>query len=148
MKEIKIRTDSEGETRRFGRWFSQFLQPKDVVCLTGQLGAGKTVFSKGIGDGLEVSEEVKSPSFTIVNEYDGRLSLYHIDLYRLRSEDFFGLGLDEYLYKNGVVIIEWADKVEEYFSAVGIHITLKRLDGQSRELILRTVKDIDVSSWS
>lgn len=148
MREIKIRTNSAQETRKFGKWLSEFLQPKDVVGLAGQLGAGKTILVKGIGDGLETLEEVKSPSFTIVNEYNGRFPLYHIDLYRLSCDDFFRLGLDEYLYGNGVVVIEWADKVKEYLPGEVIYIELSRLNTQSRELAVHTQKDIDVGSWS
>lgn len=148
MREIKIRTNSAQETRKFGKWLSEFLQPKDVVGLAGQLGAGKTILVKGIGEGLETLEEVKSPSFTIVNEYNGRFPLYHIDLYRLSCDDFFRLGLDEYLYGNGVVVIEWADKVKEYLPGEVIYIELSRLNTQSRELAVHTQKDIDVGSWS
>ncbi len=148
MREIEIRTNSEEETRKFGKWLSQYLEPKDVVGLAGQLGAGKTILVQGIGEGLEVSERVKSPSFTIVNEYSGSVPLYHIDLYRLNSEDFFRMGLEEYLYGDGIVVIEWADKIKEYLPAEGTYITLKRLNAQSRKLALRTGKDIDVGSWS
>lgn len=148
MKEMKITTNSAEETRRFGEWLSQFLQPKDVVGLGGELGAGKTILVQGIGKGLRVSEEVKSPSFTIVNEYSGAIPLYHIDLYRLNSEDFFRLGLEEYLYGSGVVAIEWADKIKEYLPGDRIYIILTRLNAQSRDLTLNTEKEIDVGSWS
>ena len=148
MREIRIRTNSAHETREFGKWLSQFLQQKDVVGLAGQLGTGKTVLAQGIGEGLGVSERVKSPSFTIVNEYGGRVFLYHIDLYRLSNEDFFRLGLDEYLYGNGVVVIEWADRIKEYLPDERVYITLSRLDTGSREMAVHTGKDIDVGSWS
>lgn len=148
MRETSIKTNSEEETRKFGKWLSQFLRARDVVGLAGELGAGKTVLVKGIGEGLEVVEEVKSPSFTVVNEYNGRLPLYHIDLYRLENEDFFRLGLDEYFYRNGVVVIEWADRVKEYFPEEGIYIELRLLDSNSRELTVFSGKEIDVGSWS
>jgi len=148
MRGMKVRSNSAEETRRFGEWLSQFLEPRDVVGLAGELGAGKTMLVQGIGRGLGVSEQVKSPSFTIVNEYSGSLPLYHVDLYRVNSEDFFKLGLEEYLYGDGVVAIEWADKIQGFFPGDGIYIILKRLDGQLRELDLTTEKNIDVGSWS
>ncbi len=148
MNETKIETVSAEETRRFGSWLSQYLGPHDVIGLIGQLGAGKTVLVQGIGEGLEVSDEVKSPSFTIVNEYEGRLKLYHIDMYRLKPEDFLDLGLDEYLERGGVVVIEWADKVEGYLAENTTLITIKIGTADRRELVLGTEREIDVGSWS
>jgi len=148
MREMRVRTDSEQETREFGKWLSQFLQPQDVIGLAGELGTGKTVLAQGIGEGLKVGERVKSPSFTILNEYNGRLPLYHLDLYRLVKEDFFRLGLDEYLSRDGVVVIEWAERVKEYLPEKTIYIELDRLTAHSRDLLVHSGKDIDADSWS
>lgn len=148
MNETRVETVSAKETKRFGSWLSQYLRPHDVIGLVGQLGAGKTVLVQGIGEGLEVTDEVKSPSFTIVNEYEGRMKLYHIDMYRLKPEDFLGLGLDEYLEKGGVVVIEWADKVEGYLGEDTTLIRIKMGTADRRELILGTEREIDVGSWS
>lgn len=116
--------------------------------LAGQLGSGKTILVQGIGEGLNVSDKVRSPSFTIVNEYSGVTRLYHIDLYRLTPEEFFRMGLDEYLNGDGIAVIEWADKIRDYLGQEGIYIELRRVAAKVRELTLRTERDIDVGSWS
>ena len=148
MNETRIETVSAEETRRFGSWLSQYLRPHDVIGLVGELGAGKTVLVQGIGEGLEVTDEVKSPSFTIVNEYEGRMKLYHIDMYRLKPEDFLDLGLDEYLEKGGVVVIEWADKVEDFLAEDTTLVRITMGTADRRQLVLGTKREIDVGSWS
>jgi len=148
MRETKTRTHSAQETRRFGKWLCRFLRANDVVGLAGQLGSGKTILVQGIGEGLSVSDRVRSPSFTIVNEYRGVRPLYHIDLYRLTPEEFFRLGLDEYLSGDGIAVIEWADKIKDYLEDEGIYIELKRVTAKERELTLHTPRDIDAGSWS
>jgi len=95
-----------------GSKLAKTLVKKDVVCLFGSLGAGKTVLTQGICKGLKVRDFVNSPSFKIVNEYRGKFPIYHIDLYRLNSTgEISDLGLDEYIYGNGIAIIEWAEKL-------------------------------------
>lgn len=113
-------TSSHEETVELGRQIGKGLKAGAVIALTGELGAGKTSFTQGIAEGLGVTSYVKSPSFTIVNEYKGTLPVYHIDLYRLGDvNEIYELGIDEYLYRDGVTIIEWAEKAypilsEEY----------------------------------
>jgi tRNA threonylcarbamoyladenosine biosynthesis protein TsaE len=148
MSETRIETFSAEETRKFGSWLSQFLKPNDVVGLVGELGAGKTVLAQGIGEGLRVVDEVKSPSFTVVNEYEGRIKLYHMDMYRLRQEDFLELGLEEYLGRGGVAVIEWADKIEKYLPEGRILITISIGPNRQRELALGGSKEIDVGAWN
>ncbi len=148
MSETKIETFSPEETRSFGSWLSQFLKPDDVVGLVGDLGAGKTVLAQGIGEGLRVVDEVKSPSFTVVNEYEGKMRLYHIDMYRLRQEDFLELGLEEYLGRGGVAVIEWADKIEKYLPDGRILITINIGASRQRELGLDGGTEIDVGAWN
>ena len=148
MRETTIRTNSAQETKRFGKWLCQFLRTRDVVGLAGQLGSGKTILVQGIGEGLNVSDKVRSPSFTIVNEYSGVTRLYHIDLYRLTPEEFFRMGLDEYLNGDGIAVIEWADKIRDYLGQEGIYIELRRVAAKVRELTVRTERDINVGSWS
>ncbi len=105
-------TNSAEETEELGRTFAKRLHKGSVVSITGELGCGKTVFTKGIAKGLGITGYVKSPSFVIVHEYDGgRLPLYHIDLYRI-DKGISDLGLEEYIYGNGVTVIEWAEKAE------------------------------------
>ena len=113
-------TSSHEETVELGRQIGKGLKAGAVVALIGELGAGKTSFTQGIAEGLGVTSYVKSPSFTIVNEYKGMLPVYHIDLYRLGDvNEIYELGIDEYLYGDGITIIEWAEKAypilpEEY----------------------------------
>ncbi|MDI6861357.1 MAG: tRNA (adenosine(37)-N6)-threonylcarbamoyltransferase complex ATPase subunit type 1 TsaE [Caldisericia bacterium] len=115
-KEVKVKTENSLETIELGERLSYCLKKGDLILVKGELGAGKSTFIKGIGKGFKILNEIKSPSFIIVNEYKGKeLSLYHIDLYRINGVEIFELGLKEFLNK-GVVAIEWADKVEEFFS--------------------------------
>ncbi|MBP2646257.1 MAG: tsaE [Firmicutes bacterium] len=104
------------ETLQLGKRVAAKLEAGDVICLSGDLGAGKTLFTQGIAEGLGVSEDVTSPTFTIMQVYEeGRLAIYHFDLYRLdRIDELENIGFDEYIGHAGVAIIEWADKFREY----------------------------------
>ena len=107
-----VKTYSRDETLLLGERLGFLLVAGDVLCLTGELGAGKTVFAKGVGRGLGVRDVVTSPTFTLINEYQGRLPFYHIDAYRLTGEaDMAGLGYEEYFYGSGVTLVEWAGRV-------------------------------------
>ncbi|MBI3399100.1 MAG: tRNA (adenosine(37)-N6)-threonylcarbamoyltransferase complex ATPase subunit type 1 TsaE [Deltaproteobacteria bacterium] len=104
-------TSSPDETVGLGRKIGEGLKAGDVVALVGELGTGKTLFTQGLVQGLGVKGYVKSPSFTIVNKYDGRFPVYHLDLYRLGDvNELYELGIEEYLYGDGVCIVEWAEK--------------------------------------
>jgi tRNA threonylcarbamoyladenosine biosynthesis protein TsaE len=111
----RIVTHSEQETINAGATFAARLQAGAVVALFGDLGSGKTRFTKGISKGLGVRETVASPTFTIVNEHrDGRLPLFHFDCYRLRSAaELEEIGFDEYMYGSGVCVVEWAEMIED-----------------------------------
>ena len=112
ISEKKINTDSAEETVKEGNIFGSGLRSGDVVALTGDLGAGKTVFTQGICEALNVKNPVISPTFTIVNEYDGLHKVFHFDAYRIESQkDFISIGFEDYLLEEGVCIIEWADKI-------------------------------------
>lgn len=101
------------ETSEFGIKLGSLLKPGDVVCLNGDLGAGKTTLTKSIGIGLGVDDYITSPTFSLINEYVGRMPVYHFDVYRLENADeLYDLGFDEYFYGRGVSIIEWADRIE------------------------------------
>ena len=108
---------SANETEAIGEALAQRLRPGDVVAFRGDLGAGKTAFTRGIAHGLGIEGPVTSPTYTIVNEYpDGRLPLFHFDLYRLHSSDeLFDLGWDEYLCRGGVCAVEWSENVADAF---------------------------------
>jgi tRNA threonylcarbamoyladenosine biosynthesis protein TsaE len=110
---MQIRSHSEEETERLGRALAELLAPGDVIALCGPLGAGKTRLAQAIGAGLGVTEPVTSPTFNLVHDYVGRVPVLHLDLYRLRGpEEARDLGWDELLQAGGVVLIEWADRVE------------------------------------
>lgn len=136
-KKVEIETKSSFETIDLGKKLSSCLQSGDLILIKGELGAGKSTFIKGIGKGIGVIEEIKSPSFIIVNELKGeKLTLYHIDLYRIDGIEIFELGLNEFLEK-GVVVIEWADKVEEFFKNFDlIEIDIEILDENRRKIII------------
>lgn len=112
--EINLHILQENEMKRFGETLADVLKSGDVVCLTGDLGAGKTTLTKSIAAGLGIDDYVTSPSYTIVNEYEGRLALYHFDVYRINDiEEMYELGYEEYFYGEGVCVIEWAGMIEE-----------------------------------
>lgn len=110
-----IRINNEDEMSRLGRKLAEDAKPGDVICLVGDLGAGKTTLTRAFARELGVTEEVTSPTFNIVNIYrSGRLPLYHFDVYRLSGcEEFLATGSDEYFGSGGVCVIEWADIIEE-----------------------------------
>ncbi len=123
----KLITKNPEETFNLGKKLGQQLKKGDIVCLVGDLGAGKTAFSKGIGEGLEVVDYITSPTYTIINEYHGRLPLYHFDVYRLNGiEEMDELGYEEYFFGDGVVVVEWADLIKHIIPEHAIWITMKR----------------------
>lgn len=107
----ETRTNSEDETSAVGEQLARTLQPGDVVLLFGELGAGKTAFVRGLARGLGgAPDDVSSPTFTLIQEYSGRITLYHVDLYRLEAREIPDLGLEDLVLGDGVVAIEWADR--------------------------------------
>ncbi len=132
----KIYLKNEQETGEMGYRLGQLLNKGDVVCLIGDLGAGKTTITKSIAKALEVDDYITSPTFTIVNEYDGKYPLYHFDVYRISSsEDMYEIGFEEYLYGDGICIIEWANLIEDILPDEYINIELNYKD-EGREMIL------------
>lgn len=117
------------ETKKFGIFLGENLRPGDVLCLNGDLGAGKTTLTKSIAKGLGIDDYVTSPTFTIVNEYYGDVNLYHIDTYRLDDKiDVEYLGFDEYFYSDGVTIVEWADKIRDALPEEYMEINISSKD--------------------
>ena len=112
---MKFITKSPEETEKIGENLAIRLRPGDVIAYQGDLGAGKTAFTRGLARGLGIREAVTSPTYTIVNEYlSGRMPLFHFDMYRLRSaDDLFDIGWDDYLERGGVCAVEWSENVEE-----------------------------------
>lgn len=123
-----IETFSADDTMQAGILLGTEAKKKDVFCITGDLGVGKTVFSKGFAKGLLIDDEITSPTFTIINEYkNGRIPFYHFDAYRLNSsEEIFELGFEEYLFGNGVCLIEWAEVIKDAVPKDAIWINIEK----------------------
>lgn len=135
-----IITKSPAETARVGEILGRLLGPGDVICLLGDLGAGKTCLTQGLAKNLGVEEHVTSPTFTLINEHHGRLPLYHMDVYRLEgASDMEDLGYEEYFYGDGVTVVEWADRVDAVLPAERLEIILMpdNHDERLRQLVLR-----------
>ncbi|NIR50539.1 tRNA (adenosine(37)-N6)-threonylcarbamoyltransferase complex ATPase subunit type 1 TsaE [candidate division KSB1 bacterium] len=108
----RLISNSAEETENIGEVFAESLKSGDVVALFGELGSGKTTFIKGVCRGLEVSDDVTSPTFTLIHEYSGRLPVYHLDFYRLEDpREIWELGCEEYFYGEGVSLVEWANRI-------------------------------------
>ena len=131
--DFKLTTYSEEETIEFAQNLESEKFPNMVICLMGDLGSGKTVFTKGFAKAMEIDDEITSPTFNIIKEYTtGELPLYHMDVYRLdgKVED---LGIEEYYNKKGVTIIEWADTIEEYLPKNRLDIKIKTSDDNEKK---------------
>ena len=134
---LKLVTHSPEETQAFGKRCGEIAKPGDIFLLTGELGAGKTCFTQGIAFGLGIKEYALSPTFVIMRQLKGRLPLYHIDLYRLdRLEETADLGLDDYLYGDGVSVVEWAEKALSLMPPDHLLIQIEYIDGSGRQLKL------------
>lgn len=133
--EYKITTKSEKETIELAQNFESEKFPNMIICLDGELGSGKTVFTKGIANALGIKESITSPTFNIIKEYDGELPLYHMDVYRLDGNTD-GYGIEEYFTKGGVVVIEWSDTIKDILPDEYLHIKFKVVDENKRVLIL------------
>lgn len=138
-KDLTYLSTSDLETVEFGRKIAAFLREGDVLALIGELGSGKTWLTKGIALGLGISPHmvVTSPSFALVNEYEGRCLLYHMDVYRLQSvSEFIDAGLEEYLYSGGVAVMEWADRWPEILPKEALSVNFSIIDDQQRKITL------------
>jgi tRNA threonylcarbamoyladenosine biosynthesis protein TsaE len=127
---------SEIETIAAGEGLSKVLKSGDFTVLTGPLGAGKTCFIKGIAAGLDIPrDDVNSPSYTLVNEYYGRLPLFHLDLYRMKdTSELYFIGWDDYMMRPGIVVVEWGEKAREMLPDSRIEIDIEILGGNIRRL--------------
>ena len=122
---MKYLSHSEDETQKIGYEVAEKIKKGDVISLTGSLGAGKTVFAKGFAKQLGIKEAIVSPTFTLVQEYDGREKMYHLDLYRLSGEDEFeSMGGEDFLYSDGVTLIEWSEKIESMLPDDTIYVSI------------------------
>ena len=134
---MQLITNSAKETEQVGERLAAHLTPGSVVAFTGDLGAGKTAFVRGMARGLGVTERVTSPTFTIVNEYeDGSMPLFHFDLYRLGSSDeLFDIGWEDYLCRGGVCAVEWSENAEDMAEPDWIHVDLRRGSTDNQRVI-------------
>ena len=137
---MEIITNSPAETEAAGAALAAELEPGSVIAFTGDLGAGKTAFTRGLARGLGVEERVTSPTFTIVNEYEGgRLPLFHFDMYRLGSADeLFDIGWEDYLARGGVCAVEWSENIADALEEGTIRVDIRRGEHDDQRIITIT----------
>ena len=135
-----VLTHSPEETEALGERLAEQLRPGDVVAYFGDLGAGKTAFTRGLARGLGIAEPVTSPTYTLVNEYlSGRMPLFHFDMYRLGSSDeLFDIGWEDYLARGGVCAVEWSEIVADALEDSVIRVDIRRGEGDSQRIITIT----------
>ncbi|MGD6959779.1 tRNA (adenosine(37)-N6)-threonylcarbamoyltransferase complex ATPase subunit type 1 TsaE [Rossellomorea aquimaris] len=140
MNQFEIITTSPEETGQFAEELAGHLNPGAVLTLEGDLGAGKTTFTKGLAKGLGVTKTVNSPTFTIIKEYRGRLPLYHMDVYRL-DDSFEDLGFDEYFEGEGVTVVEWAHLIQDQLPEELLSLSIYREGDSTRRIVLKPYGD-------
>ncbi len=133
---LKIISHSPEQTKNIGKEIGKIAFRGSVIALCGELGSGKTVFVKGLAEGLEVDSFVTSPTFVIINEYSGKLPLYHFDVYRLKAEDLYELGYEEYFYGDGVTVIEWACKINNLLPDEHLRVEFEYINESERQISL------------
>ncbi len=134
---VRLTSDSVECTHRIGRVIGESVSAGQIVLLTGGLGAGKTTLTQGILWGLGADEYARSPTFVLVNEYAARLPVYHMDLYRIDTPgDIDSLGLEDYLYGDGLCVVEWADRARDSFPPDHLHIAIDTLSETRREFVI------------
>lgn len=127
--------DSVEKTMKLGEQLGMLANPGDVICLTGDLGTGKTHLVKGIAKGLSIDDYITSPTFNIVNEYEGRIKLYHFDVYRVNDPDeISAIGFDEYIFSDALSVIEWANYIEELIPSEHISINIAKVSEENPDL--------------
>lgn len=136
---LDLISHSAAQTQRLGARVGELAQPGDLFCLEGDLGSGKTCFTQGLGRGLAIVADINSPTFILANEHrGGRLTLYHLDVYRMNSaREAQGIGLDDYLSGDGVCVIEWAEKIRAALPAERLWITFRHLGEAKRGLVMQ-----------
>lgn len=134
-----VQSSSPEETIQIAKEYAQTVSAGDIICLKGNLGAGKTQFVRGFVQGLGLSGDVvSSPTFTIINEYEGDFLVYHFDCYRLEHfEEAVEIGAEEYLYGDGVCLIEWPDRISELLPPSSKHVTFSIIGKNKREIIFQ-----------
>ena len=142
-RQVEIISHTPQETERIGSLLGEMLTRGDIIALAGELGTGKTTFVRGMAQGMGIEgKEVASPSFTLVNEYEGPLPLFHLDLYRLEDEqELLGIDYDEYIRGDGVTVIEWADRIPQAVPRESLWIRLRYLGAELREIMFQAQGD-------
>ena len=136
-----IISKSTEETQEIGKKLGAILPSGSVIALSGSLGAGKTVLVKGVAKALNINEAIVSPTFTIVQEYDGSMMLHHLDLYRLSGEDEFeSMGGEDFLYTKGLTFIEWSEKIESMLPDNTIYINIDIKEDLSRDITIKGIE--------
>ncbi|WP_407428540.1 tRNA (adenosine(37)-N6)-threonylcarbamoyltransferase complex ATPase subunit type 1 TsaE [Treponema sp.] len=138
---LKFHTFSAEETIDLGKKIGNFLKKGDIIAMQGTLAAGKTTITKGIAQSLGITEEITSPTFCLISEYEGKMPLYHMDVYRLDGgEDFINLGVEDFIYGNGVSLIEWSEKVIDELPKKTIILKIVPVEGT-------TEREITLENW-
>lgn len=141
---LDIISHSPEQTRRLASRLASLLKGGETICLEGPLGAGKTTFAQGVGRGLNIEEPIISPTFTLIREYGpvgDKPAMYHIDFYRLESDELQTLGLDDYFYSNGVCVVEWPERAEMLLPEERLWIKMRAVDETKRGLLIRADGD-------
>lgn len=141
MKEEFISHSPKG-TIELGKEIAVQLSPGDIVGLIGELGTGKTLLAQAIAKTLGVKDYVTSPTFKLINEYQGKFPVYHLDLFRLNNFQIQDLGLEEYLFGNGISIIEWAEKIRDWLPEHTLIVELSYLSKTSRKITIKKIKNL------
>ncbi|MGN1456975.1 MAG: tRNA (adenosine(37)-N6)-threonylcarbamoyltransferase complex ATPase subunit type 1 TsaE [Acutalibacteraceae bacterium] len=138
----KFLSKSPQETEQIAEKLAQTLSGTEVIAMFGGLGAGKTAFTRGLARGLGIDDGVSSPTFALVNEYEGKFTVYHFDMYRVSTwDDLYSTGFFDYI-DNGVMIIEWSENIEEFLPENHITITINHISENEREIIIEGAKEI------
>ena len=138
---MTFHTSSAEETIEFGKKIGSLLKKGDIIAMQGTLAAGKTTITKGIASSLGIKDEITSPTFCLISEYEGKMPLYHMDVYRLEGgEDFINLGVEDLMYGNGVTLIEWSEKVMDELPKKTIILKLEPIEGT-------TERNITLENW-
>ncbi len=138
---MTFHTTSADETIELGKKIGSLLKKGDIIAMQGTLAAGKTTITKGIAQSLGVKDEITSPTFCLISEYEGKMPLYHMDVYRLEGgEDFINLGVEDLMYGNGVSLIEWSEKVMDELPKKTIILKIEPIEGT-------TERNITLENW-
>lgn len=134
---MRVTTNSWQQTEALGKWLGSRLSGGEVIALFGPMGMGKTAFTRGIARGLGVADEISSPTFALVHEHEGRVPLYHFDMYRVDSwDDLYSTGFFDYLGSGGVLVIEWSENIEGALPEDAVRVTLSRGETENQRVFL------------